>query len=244
MDKKKIKILSTALFIFFNLILSAYSNTPPDQTNEKDLVSLINKVLPPPKSINDVIKLLDNSKADVESVEKYKQIINSTPDPSLKGIQLFEHHQRQFEALEQLGLVKELEQNCLKGIEIAGEISSEVHHDVASNIYLNAQINCLNFHSIEGDRKKALDRIENVLKNPQIQKMSGSQLTLLYFKIDNLTWLGDLNSAQEVSNDIDQLISKMRSFRSWTDWGYHWTYQAETAKGHYLMLGGKEAMWF
>ncbi len=239
MGRKKIKILSTALFIFFSLILSVYSNTPPDQTNDKDLVSLINKVPPPPKSINDVIKLLDNSKADVQSVEKYKQIINSTPDPSLKGIQLFEHHQRQFEALEQLGLVKELEQNCLKGVEIASKISSEVHYDVASNLYLNAQINCLNFHSIEGDRKKALDRIENVLKNPQIQKMSGAQLTLLYFKIDNLTWLGDLNSAQEVSNDIDQLISKMRSFRSWPEWGYHWTYQAEAAKGHYLMLAGK-----
>jgi len=239
MGRKKIKILSTALIVFFSLILSVYSNTPPDQTNDKDLVSLINKVPPPPKSINDVIKLLDNSKADVQSVEKYKQIINSTPDPSLKGIQLFEHHQRQFEALEQLGLVKELEQNCLKGVEIASKISSEVHYDVASNLYLNAQINCLNFHSIEGDRKKALDRIENVLKNPQIQKMSGAQLTLLYFKIDNLTWLGDLNSAQEVSNDIDQLISKMRSFRSWPEWGYHWTYQAEAAKGHYLMLAGK-----
>ena len=239
MGRKKIKILSTALIVFFSLIFNAYSNTPPDQTNDKDLVSLINKVPPPPKSINDVIKLLDNSKADVQSVEKYKQIINSTPDPSLKGIQLFEHHQRQFEALEQLGLVKELEQNCLKGVEIASKISSEVHYDVASNLYLNAQINCLNFHSIEGDRKKALDRIENVLKNPQIQKMSGAQLTLLYFKIDNLTWLGDLNSAQEVSNDIDQLISKMRSFRSWPEWGYHWTYQAEAAKGHYLMLAGK-----
>lgn len=239
MDRKKIKILSTALIVFFSLILSVYSNTPPDQTNDKDLVSLINKVPPPPKSINDVIKLLDNSKADVQSVEKYKQIINSTPDPNLKGIQLFEHHQRQFEALEQLGLVKELEQNCLKGVEIASKISSEVHYDVASNLYLNAQINCLNFHSIEGDRKKALDRIENVLKNPQIQKMSGAQLTLLYFKIDNFTWLGDLNSAQEVSNDIDQLISKMRSFRSWPEWGYHWTYQAEAAKGHYLMLAGK-----
>ena len=69
--------------------------------------------------------------------------------------------------------------------------------------------------------------------------MSGFQLTLLYFKIDNLTWLGDLNSAKEVSNDIDRLISKMRGFKSWTDWGYQWTYQAETAKGHYLMLAGK-----
>ena len=239
MDRKKIKILSTALFIFFSLILSVYSNTPPDQTNDKDLVSLINKVPPPPKSINDVIKLLDNSKADVQSVEKYKQIINSTPDPNLKGVQLFEYHQRKFEALEQLGLVKELEQNCLKGIEITQELSKDLNTDTANDLYLNAEINCLNFHSIEGDRQKALDRIEKVLKHPHVQKMSGFQLTLLYFKIDNLTWLGDLNSAKEVSNDIDRLISRMRGFRSWTDWGYHWTYQAESAKGHYLMLAGK-----
>ena len=239
MDKKKIKILSIVLIIFFNLIFNVYPNTPPDKISDKDLVSLIDKVPPPPKSINDVIKLLENSKSDVQVVEKYKQIANSKPDPNLKGVQLFEFHQRQFEALEQLGLVTELEQNCLKGIEIAKELYKELSSDAADQIYLSAETNCLNFHSVEGDRKKALERIEPLLKHPFVQKSAGWELTLLYFKIDNLTWLGDLNSAQEAVKDVDRLIGRMRGFRSWPDWGYHWTYNAEQAKGNYFMLAGK-----
>ena len=104
MDKKKVKILSIVLIVFFNLIFNVNSNTPSDKISDIDLVSLIDKVPPPPKSINDVVKLLENSKSDVQVVEKYKQIANSKPDPNLKGAQLFEFHQRQFEALEQLGL--------------------------------------------------------------------------------------------------------------------------------------------
>jgi CHAT domain-containing protein len=228
------------LLIFINLDFNSKANTPStDQISDKDLVALIDKVPPPPKNINDVIKLLDNSKSDIQAVEKYKQIASSKPDPSLKGVQLFEYHQRQFEALEQLGLVKELEQNCLRGIEIAKELYKELSSDAADQIYFNAETNCLNFHSIEGDRKKALERIEPLLKHPYVQKMSGWELTLLYFKIDNLTLLGDLNSAQEAVKDVDRLIGRMRGFRSWPDWSYHWTYQAEQAKGNYFMLAGK-----
>lgn len=239
MDKKKIKILSTALIVFFSLILSVHSNTPPDQTNDKDLVSLINKVPPPPKSINDVIKLLDNSKSDIQAVEKYKQIANSKPDPSLKGVQLFEHHQRQFEALEQLGWVKELEQNCHQGIEITKELAKEIYSETAGNLYLNAVVNCLNFHSVEGDRKKALDRIEEALKHPLSKKYIGWEITFLYFKVDNLTWLGDLKAAEEAVRDTDRLMSRFRTFSSWADQGLHRTYQAETSRGHYYILSGK-----
>ena len=236
---KKIKFFLLTKIIFFLFSLSVFSSVPEDTISNNDLISLINKVPPPPKSINDVIKLLENSKSDVQVVEKYKQIANSKPDPNLKGAQLFEFHQRQFEALEQLGLVKELEQNCLRGIEIAKELYKELSSDAADQIYLSAETNCVNFHSVEGDRKKALERIEPLFKHPYVQRTAGWELTLLYFKIDNLTWLGDLNSAQEAVKDVDRLIGRMRGFRSWPDWGYHWTYNAELAKGNYYMLAGK-----
>ena len=104
-----LRILTLSFLLFFST--SAISNQPEKELSEKDLIALIDKVPPPPKNINDVIKLLDNSKADVQSVEKYKQIVNSTPDPNLTKAQLFEFVQRKSEALESLGLVKELEQN-------------------------------------------------------------------------------------------------------------------------------------
>ena len=148
---KKIKFFLLTKIIFFLFSLSVFSSVPEDTISNNDLISLINKVPPPPKSINDVIKLLENSKSDVQVVEKYKQIANSKPDPNLKGAQLFEFHQRQFEALEQLGLVKELEQNCLRGIEIAKELYKELSSDAADQIYLSAETNCVNFHSV--DRK-------------------------------------------------------------------------------------------
>ncbi len=128
-----LRILTLSFLLFFST--SAISNQPEKELSEKDLIALIDKVPPPPKNINDVIKLLDNSKADVQSVEKYKQIVNSTPDPNLTKAQLFEFVQRKSEALESLGLVKELEQNCLMGLEVSKELQKEK--------YLDAQINCI-----------------------------------------------------------------------------------------------------
>jgi len=228
------------LLIFINLDFNSKANTPStDQISDKDLVALIDKVPPPPKNIDDVIKLLDNSKSDIQAVEKYKQIASSKPDPSLKGVQLFEYHQRQFEALEQLGWVKELEQNCLQGIEITKELAKEIYSETADSLYLIAVINCLNFHSVEGDRKKALDRIEEALKHPLSKKYVGWEINFLYFKVDNLTWLGDLKAAEEAVRDTDRLISRFKTFSSWGQHGLHKTYQAETTRGHYYMLSGK-----
>ena len=224
-----LRILTLSFLLFFST--SAISNQPEKELSEKDLIALIDKVPPPPKNINDVIKLLDNSKADVQSVEKYKQIVNSTADPNLTKAQLFEFVQRKSEALESLGLVKELEQNCLMGLEVSKELQKEKYWD--------AQVNCINFHSIEGNRKKALERVELILKDPDVQRWAGWELTALMFKIDILTQLGDLSSANEAVKDVDRLINRMRGFRNWTEWGFHWTYQAENAKGNYLMLAGK-----
>ncbi len=58
-------------------------------------------------------------------------------------------------------------------------------------------------------------------------------------KLIILTQLGDLSSANEAVKDVDRLINRMRGFRNWMEWGFHWTYQAENAKGNYLMLAGK-----
>ncbi len=174
-----LRILTLSFLLFFST--SAISNQPEKELSEKDLIALIDKVPPPPKNINDVIKLLDNSKADVQSVEKYKQIVNSIPDPNLTKAQLFEFVQRKSEALESLGLVKELEQNCLMGLEVSKELQKEKYWD--------AQVNCINFHSIEGNRKKALERVELILKDPDVQRWAGWELTALMFKIDILTQL-------------------------------------------------------
>ena len=87
---KKRNLLYAFTFLFCLLFINNQANAaiPEETISNNDLVNLLNKVPPPPKSINDVIKLLENSKSDVQVVEKYKQIANSKPDPNLKGAQL------------------------------------------------------------------------------------------------------------------------------------------------------------
>ena len=61
---KKLKFFLLTKVIFFLFSLSVFSSVPEDTISNNDLISLINKVPPPPKSINDVIKLLENSKTN------------------------------------------------------------------------------------------------------------------------------------------------------------------------------------
>ncbi len=75
------RLLILFLISFLILTTQLFANTP--ELTDKELLAKFDNTPSPPKNINDVIKLLDNSKADVQSVEKYKQIVNSTPDPNL-----------------------------------------------------------------------------------------------------------------------------------------------------------------
>ena len=52
------------------LILLIYSPVRASQPSEEQLVSKFEHIIAPPKNINDVIRLLDSSKPDLEKVKK------------------------------------------------------------------------------------------------------------------------------------------------------------------------------
>ena len=86
----RIKYFFAYVFLILNLSFNTYANISSDNVNEKDLISLINKIPTPPKNIEDVIKLLDNTKSDLTVIEKYKQLANSNPDSNFNNNQLFQ----------------------------------------------------------------------------------------------------------------------------------------------------------
>ena len=225
----RIKYFFAYVFLILNLSFNTYANISSDNVNEKDLISLINKIPTPPKNIEDVIKLLDNTKSDLTVIEKYKQLANSNPDSNFNNNQLFQYIMDKSEALINLSLVKEAEANCLSAIKIGKQVSDDN--------YFRAQTICLLAYNTAGNRQKAKETIDTTLKHPNISP--GWELTWLSLKMDQLQSVGDADAAHEVFKDIERVINKMRTWRAWTEWSYHWTYQAELSRGNYFMLIGK-----
>ena len=55
------------------LILLIYSPVRASQPSEEQLVSKFEHIIAPPKNINDVIRLLDSSKPDLEKVKRSEE---------------------------------------------------------------------------------------------------------------------------------------------------------------------------
>ena len=51
--------------------------------------------------------------------------------------------------------------------------------------------------------------------------------------------MGDFEAAESAMREVDGLLTVLRSGRGWAEFGYHWTYQAERARGEYLQAQGK-----
>ena len=50
--------------------------------------------------------------------------------------------------------------------------------------------------------------------------------------------LGDIESARVALRDVDGIMVLLQRSPAWGEWGTHWTYQAERARGDFLMTVG------
>ncbi|MEY4143756.1 MAG: hypothetical protein RLZZ173_1210, partial [Pseudomonadota bacterium] len=76
--------LSIRLLLLCTLICSVptFVNAQSSPSPEEDkLLASLNKLPPPPKSINDVLKLLNASKIDLEDVKRLTALSDSEPSP-------------------------------------------------------------------------------------------------------------------------------------------------------------------
>ena len=86
----------------------------PSPTVDQEVLASIDKVPPPPKTINDLVKLLDAAKPDQADIQKSKDILQAAPPANATNQQLYVFYRDRARASEQLGLTKSMLDNCQK----------------------------------------------------------------------------------------------------------------------------------
>ena len=223
--------LSIRLLLLCTLICSVptFVNAQSSFSPEEDkLLASLNKLPPPPKSINDVLKLLNASKIDLEDVKRLTALSDSEPSPGLGKQELFTFYKNRARANEQLARYKQMEADCQKELEFASSLD-EVD---------DARMTCINVAYHSGDPFKAIDLTKKAIAALPPNSRYGWHLTYQMLLVNAYRILGDIESARVALRDVDGIMVLLQRSPAWGEWGTHWTYQAERARGDFLMTVG------
>ncbi|NBV93467.1 MAG: hypothetical protein EBT29_03240, partial [Proteobacteria bacterium] len=222
------------IFIFSFLILTqhVFSNTP--ELSDKELLAKFDNTPSPPKNINDVIRLLDSTKPDLEKIKKFQELLNSNPNPNFTKNQLYIYVRDKYYAAEFLGDTKKFEELCKLIIENA-ELTNR-------DEYLDAQMSCVNSEILMGQDQKAYDRLVELGNHPVIQ--GGARLGVANMKMNALRNLGDVNEAEKLLPEMERYYSDSRrtGHQNLMVWGDFYEEQIERFRGEYYVLKGKSAL--
>jgi len=223
--------LSIRLLLLCTLICSVptFVNAQSSPSPEEDkLLASLNKLPPPPKSINDVLKLLNASKIDLEDVKRLTALSDSEPSPGLGKQELFTFYKNRARANEALARYKQMEADCQKELEFASSVD-EVD---------DARMTCINAAYHSGDPFKAIDLTKKAIAALPSNSRYGWHLTYQMLLVNAYRILGDIESARVALRDVDGIMVLLQRSPAWGEWGTHWTYQAERARGDFLMTVG------
>ena len=205
--------------------INAQSNTSPE---EDKLLASLNKLPPPPKSIDDVVKLLDASKIDLGEIRRLTALSDSEPSVGLGKQELFTFYRNRARANETLARYKQMEADCQKELEFASSVD-EVD---------DARMTCINAAYGSGDPFKAIDLTKKAIAALPNNSRYGWHLSYQMLLVNANRILGDIESARVALRDVDGLMVLLQRSPAWGEWGTHWTYQAERARGEFLMTAG------
>jgi len=221
-----LKIITLLIILCISPVtINAQSNTSPE---EDKLLASLNKLPPPPKSIDDVVKLLDASKIDLGEIRRLTALSDSEPSPGLGKQELFTFYRNRARANEALARYKQMEADCQKELEFASSVD-EVD---------DARMTCINAAYHSGDPFKAIDLTKKAIAALPNNSRYGWHLSYQMLLVNANRILGDIESARVALRDVDGLMVLLQRSPAWGEWGTHWTYQAERARGEFLMTAG------
>ena len=226
------RILLIFIFSFLILTQHVFSNTP--ELSDKELLAKFDNTPSPPKNINDVIRLLDSTKPDLEKVKKFQELLNSNPNANFTKNQLYLYARDKFFAAEFLGDVKKFNELC--------KLMTENAEPTNRDEYTDSQMNCVNGELLMGQNQKAYDRIVELGNHPIMQ--GGHRLGVALLKMNILRNLGDVNEAEKLLPEMERYYSDSRrtSTQNLVVWGDNYDEQIERFRGEYYLLKGKSAL--
>ena len=218
-------LLCISLFVYANLV---WANPSPNV--DQDVLASIDKVPPPPKSIDDLVKLLNASRPDAESIRKKEAVADAQPPAGLTNEQLYFFYKDRAKAAEALSRVKQLKEDCQLELQYVGS-DRDLQND--------SRRDCIQAEFLDGNPIKAVELIKEALSKIPAGQSYGWQMSYNMLLINAYRMIGDFESAESAMREVDGLLTVLRSGKNWSELGYHWTYQAERSRGEYLQAQGK-----
>ena len=226
------RILLIFIFSFLILTQHVFSNTP--ELSDKELLAKFDNTPSPPKNINDVIRLLDSTKPDLEKVKKFQELLNSNPNTNFTKNQLYLYARDKFFAAEFLGDIKKFNELC--------KLMTENAEPANRDEYIDSQMNCVNGELLMGQYQKAYDRLVEAGNHPVMQ--GGARMAVALLKMNTLRFIGDGNEAEKLLPEMERYYSDSRrtSHQNLLVWGDVYENQIERFRGEYYLIKGKSAL--
>jgi hypothetical protein len=225
-------IFSKWLFLVFSLFVTgATLASNPSGASDKELLASIDKVPASPKTIDDLVKMLDAAKPDATEMRKNKEALAAKIPENASKEQLNAFFRERSRAAEFLGLPKLVFENCQKEMEYANPSNREQFFD--------SHMSCIQAEFLDGNMQGVIKRINAALATSYGKQLSGWSLTFQLLLVNANRQLGDLQASDDAIREVDATITMLRRGPGWSEWGTLWTYQSERARGEHLMTTGK-----
>jgi CHAT domain-containing protein len=205
--------------------INAQSNPSPE---EEKLLASLNKLPPPPKSIDDVVKLLDSLKVDPEETNRLITIANGEIPIGLSKKDSYIFYKNKVMALAKVGNYKQMEIDCKKELDFADSFN-EIH---------DANMSCINAAFWVGNQLKAIELIKKAILNVPNNQLGWYQ-TYQMLLVASYRNLGDLENAKNALREIDSTMVILMRSPAAGEWATHWIMHAERARGDYLVATGE-----
>lgn len=204
-------------------ILAATPVTP----NERESIDLGMKL--PPRSINDITRMLSDYKQNDDLVKHLISIADANPPDSNERKQLFEFYLRRGQAAAELGRVQQ---------NLADLRLTIVNGQTGSPEYARALRNLAQAEVQGGNYMSAFRHVEDAIK--QIPQTSRGQLTGAYMHMVVLSaQIGDMEMASKYLSELESTLLMLKSGRGWNTWSHFWLSNYERARGELFLLSGK-----
>jgi len=224
-------IFNKWLCLVFSLFISgATFASNPSGASDKELLASIDKVPASPKTIDDLIKMLDAAKPDASETQKNKEALAAKIPENATKEQLHAFYRERSRAAEFLGLPKLAFENCQKEMEYANSSNREQFFD--------AHMSCIQAEFLDGNMQGVIKRINEALATSYGKQLSGWSLTFQLLLVNANRQLGDLQASDNAIREVDATITMLRRGPGWGEWGTLWTYHSESARGDLLLTTG------
>lgn len=225
---RKISLLPALLLVSSIL----FSSNPAVAVPDKDEVDIEN-IKAPPRDIKDILKLVEQTKPDLEVVERAKKVV-ATPLPISQDNEVLNHYYtRRSAAYEDLGNTSE----ALKNLEIA------VNQYPSTNprLHLNDLINLSVLENSVGKQSKAITLIQKAQayqlasapNSVGVQVSMGRLLTTYYASS------GNFDAAKKALDATENSLFTLRRSRAYTTYGPFWESGYESARAIYFSGQGQ-----